>query len=111
MTAALHTTHTDLTGALAVNAKPAAKPAKRGRNYSTQSKAMKIAWANYRKWEADFAKEHGEPVGRHVRAQFNMYLRNAYQTMRIAAMGTVYITREEAQFIGSDCLMKMQEAA
>lgn len=111
MTAVLHTTHTDLTGALAVNAKPAAKPAKRGRDYSKQSKAMKMAWASYRKWEADWIKDFNEPVGRFVRAQFNMYLRNAYQSMRIAAMGTVIITREEAQFIGSDCLMKMQEAA
>lgn len=111
MPSALQIAHTDLTGAQKVSATNAVQPAKRPRDYSKQTKAMKMAWASYRKWEADFAKEHGEPVGRFNRAQFNMYLRNSYQTMRIAAMGTVYITREEAQFIGSDCLMKMQEAA
>lgn len=102
MNAALHTTYIDLTGALAVNAKPAAKPAKRGRDYSKQSKAMKMAWKSYRQWKADWLKEYGEDL-LFRRYKFNQYLRNAYQIMRIAAMGAIEITREQSSFIGSDC--------
>lgn len=110
MTAALQITNAELTGALVAHAKPATKPAKHGRDYSKQSKAMKMAWASYREWKTDWLKEYGEDLP-FRRYKFNQCLRNAYQTMRIAAMGTVTVTREEAQYIGSDCLMKKQEAA
>lgn len=106
MTVALHTPHTDLARTPAKNKKPAQVAPR----YSTQSKAMTMAWASYRKWKADWLKEYGEALP-HRQYKFNQCLRDAYQTIRIVAMGTATISREEAQFIGSDCLSQMQEAA
>lgn len=102
MNAHLHNTFTDLSGAQPAITLPATKPAKRVRDYSTQSKAMKMAWASYRNWEASWIKDFNEPVGRFARFQFNKYLRDAYQTLRIEAMGAITITREQSSFIGSD---------
>ncbi|MBB6262127.1 hypothetical protein FHS77_002695 [Paenochrobactrum gallinarii] len=110
MSSALQIAHTDLTGAHKVSAKNAVRPAKRPRDYATQSKAMKMAWESYRKWSADWFKEFGEKLP-FRRYQFNKCLRDAYLEIRIFAAAPMSITPEEAQFIGSDCLMKMREAA
>lgn len=106
MSSALQIAHTDLTGAQKVSATNAVQPAKRSRDYSTQSKAMKMAWDGIRKWMA----YSGKPMSASHRGKF---ISRAFAKLRMAKreQSSVYITPEEAQFIGSDCLMKMREVA
>ncbi|WP_420961119.1 hypothetical protein [Brucella sp. IR073] len=68
---------------------------------SIHTEALKRAWAEYREWEAMWENEYGEKRTRFHRPQFGMFLRNAYQYFRICARGPVYITDNEARFIGS----------
>lgn len=110
MSSALQIAHTDLTGAQKVTAANAVRPAKRPRDYSTQSKAMKMAWESYRKWSADWLKEFGEKLP-FRRYQFNKCLRDAYLEIRIFAAAPVTITTEEALSIGSDKLSSIRRAA
>ncbi|MET3648067.1 hypothetical protein [Phyllobacterium ifriqiyense] len=95
---AFHTTTTDLgqflTGLIA---KPGV--AKTVRTNSVAASALRTAWASYREWVIGYEQRQGVPPRRFNRAQFGMYLRNAYLDMRIEKRGPREISLEECLHI------------
>ncbi len=72
-------------------------PAKKAKDYSRQSRVMARAWADHREWLA----EHPNASARYRRIMFAHHLKHAHVFVN-AQINPVFITDEQARFIGSD---------
>lgn len=67
------------------------------RDYSRQRRVMARAWADHREWLA----EHPSASARYRRIMFAHHLKHAHVFVN-AQINPVFITDEQARFIGSD---------
>lgn len=67
------------------------------RDYSRQSRVMARAWADHREWLV----EHPNASARYRRIMFAYHLKHAHVFVN-AQINPVFITDEQARFIGSD---------
>ncbi len=67
------------------------------RDYSRQCRVMARAWADHREWLA----EHPSASARYRRIMFAHHLKHAHVFVN-AQINPVFITDEQARFIGSD---------
>ena len=94
MQTAIQTTHTDFAKTLIGLTVKAGKPV---RAYNRQSRVMARAWADHREWLA----EHPNASARYRRIMFAHHLKHAHVFVN-AQITPVFITDEQARFIGSD---------